>query len=74
MMPRLLEMNWSSVMRFLIWLECASVLSMMIANARTYAASELANTLGFCAQYAVANDSMMRSIFCASPGSRKGER
>ena len=32
------------------------------------------NTPGFCSQYAFAKRSIMRSIFCASPGRRKRSR
>mmetsp|Transcript_11498 Transcript_11498/g.53463 ORF Transcript_11498/g.53463 Transcript_11498/m.53463 type:complete len:337 (+) Transcript_11498:3810-4820(+) len=49
---------------------CASVLSMMTANARTYAASRSLNTSGLPSQYRAAKASINRSIFCASPGSR----
>ena len=49
---------------------CASVLSMMTANARTYAASGSLNTSGLHAQYRAAKASINRSIFCASPGRR----
>ena len=51
---------------------CASVLSMITAKARTYAASGVAKTPGLHRQYRAANASITRSIFCASPGRRNG--
>mmetsp|Transcript_5116 Transcript_5116/g.17817 ORF Transcript_5116/g.17817 Transcript_5116/m.17817 type:complete len:229 (-) Transcript_5116:659-1345(-) len=49
---------------------CASVLSMIAAKARMYAISSCLKTSGQHLQYRAANASMMRSIFCASPGNR----
>ena len=42
---------------------CASVLSMMTANASTYAASGSAKTFGLSSQYLAAKASISRSIF-----------
>eukprot|EP01139_Manchomonas_bermudensis_P009769 Amastigsp_a339527_9.p2 type:complete len:182 gc:universal Amastigsp_a339527_9:720-1265(+) len=73
-MPRVCEKNCWSVILSRTWSECASVLSMMSANESTYAVSAWRKTPGLCAWYCRANDSMMRSIFCASPGSLKVAR
>ena len=45
-----------------------------MAAAGAYAVSALAKTPSFCAQYRSANFSIIRSIFCASPGSQKWPR
>lgn len=52
----------------------APVLSMMVEKERMKAVSAEGKTAGFCRQKRSANFSMMRSIFCASPGRRKPVR
>mmetsp|Transcript_3881 Transcript_3881/g.12017 ORF Transcript_3881/g.12017 Transcript_3881/m.12017 type:complete len:205 (-) Transcript_3881:1795-2409(-) len=71
LMPRFMLTNSCCVIFFLICDEWASVLSMIREYASTYAVSALAKTPSFCEQYLSANFSIMRSIFCASPGSQK---
>mmetsp|Transcript_24347 Transcript_24347/g.73119 ORF Transcript_24347/g.73119 Transcript_24347/m.73119 type:complete len:548 (-) Transcript_24347:1121-2764(-) len=71
LMPRLLLTNWSLVILFLTPGLCRSVCNMISANDRTKAQSAFANVSGLSWQYFSANFSIMRSIFCASPGSLK---
>ena len=75
-MPRLLEMKPAFFIffsGFMLGL-CASVCSMMMEYARMKAVSVEGKTPGLFSQYRCANFSMMRSIFCASPGRRKPDR
>mmetsp|Transcript_65237 Transcript_65237/g.170881 ORF Transcript_65237/g.170881 Transcript_65237/m.170881 type:complete len:321 (+) Transcript_65237:1005-1967(+) len=70
-MPRFVLTNWSLDILLLTLGLCWSVWSMMSENASTKAVSELENLPGLSRQYFCANSSIMRSIFCASPGSLK---
>mmetsp|Transcript_72856 Transcript_72856/g.109912 ORF Transcript_72856/g.109912 Transcript_72856/m.109912 type:complete len:217 (-) Transcript_72856:2535-3185(-) len=74
--PLLFRMNESSVMRRsgLIDGLCKSVFSMMTENAKINAVSALGKISIFCLVKRWANFSMIRSIFCASPGSRKPDK
>ena len=47
---------------------------MISEYASTYAVSALAKTPSFCVQKREANFSIIRSIFCASPGSQKCDK
>mmetsp|Transcript_8611 Transcript_8611/g.26413 ORF Transcript_8611/g.26413 Transcript_8611/m.26413 type:complete len:394 (+) Transcript_8611:4289-5470(+) len=75
-MPRLFFRKPSLVMRFSSLMAglCRSVCSMITENASTKATSADGKTVLLKAQYRSANFSIMRSIFCASPGNRKPAR
>mmetsp|Transcript_86463 Transcript_86463/g.222710 ORF Transcript_86463/g.222710 Transcript_86463/m.222710 type:complete len:321 (-) Transcript_86463:611-1573(-) len=73
-MPRLFRTNSSFVILFLTPGLCKSVCNMISENESTKAQSAFANLSALSEQNFSANFSIMRSIFCASPGSRKHAR
>mmetsp|Transcript_31389 Transcript_31389/g.35123 ORF Transcript_31389/g.35123 Transcript_31389/m.35123 type:complete len:220 (+) Transcript_31389:163-822(+) len=74
--PRLLRTNESRVIRRSSLMEglCKSVFNMMTEKAKIKAVSAEVKTSGFFRVYRSANFSIIRSIFCASPGKRKPDK